>query len=258
MRVLKKKLIAVFVFLFLMCLLVYSLRENILQQIGSFLLFTEKPDRADIIVILRGGMFERSLQTAELYRQGYGDNILVPSSLSDSSSERYKKFNIVLPSSRERLTSILKQSNVPEEKIIFSSLEPGGGTVEEAYRVKKDLIKSGDNKFIVVTSWYHSGRVYNIYKKIFSDTNMSFRIVASKYGKSNPSNWWHFRHLTKKIIVELPRSIISYIDPLLNFSFHDDPNNKDSPPQADGVSSDRELILKSPLPPFSKGGNYNE
>ncbi len=186
-------------------------------------MFDEKPEKADIIVLLRGGLFDRTMQVAELYKDGLGDKILIPMSLGDNTSKQFKKFDVTLPTEQERIRSILQQLNIPVDSLIFSYCIPGGGTVGEAYRVKKDLLEMEVSKFIVVSTWYHTRRVYNIYNKIFSGTDMEFWVVASKYGESNSKNWWHFRYIARAVIFELPRSFISRFRPTSNLSFRDDP-----------------------------------
>lgn len=219
----KKKFLYPFTFLVLISALVFFFREDILLQVGDFLLFSEEPEEADIIVILRGDVFERIIQGAELYKHGYGDKIMIPMALADDVSRQFKEFNVILPTEQEELESIFKQLNIPEDGIILSTYTPGGGTVGEAYRVKKDLLNLGIDSFIVVTSWYHTRRVHNIYKRVFSDTNIKFWIVASKYGKDNSKNWWHYRYVTRRVLMEIPRLLISYLNPIFNLSFHDDP-----------------------------------
>lgn len=186
-------------------------------------MFDEKPDKADIIVLLRGGFFDRTIQVAELYKDGFGDKILIPMSLGDNTSKQFEEFGVTLPTEQERIRSILQQLNIPADNLIFSYCSPGGGTVGEAYRVKKDLLEMGISKFIVVSTWYHTRRVKNIYNEVFSETAIKFWVVASKYGESNSKNWWHYRYITRAVIFEVPRLFISRFRPTYNLSFRNDP-----------------------------------
>ncbi len=223
---LKNKFVFYLTALFLICSLIFLLRENIFLEVGDFLVFTEQPEKANIIVVLRGGIFDRTMQAAELYRQGYGEKILVPAALGDNMTDSFRELNVAVPTTQERIKSIFVQLGVPEKNIILSTLSPGGGTIGEAYRVKKDLKRLNSKKSIVVTSWYHSNRVHNVYTEVFSETNIKLFTVASGYGESNKSNWWHYRHMAKRVLTELPRSIMSGLSPLFDFSFHDDPGTK--------------------------------
>ena len=218
----KHKALLSIAFLLLAVSSVYFFRENIFLHVGDFLLFSEKPEKADIIVILRGGLLARSIQAAELCNQGYANKILVPTSLGDNAVKQYEKYNITFSTDQENTKSLLQQLSIPEDKIILSDLQPGGGTIGEAYRVKEDLLNSGDKRFIIVTSWYHSKRVHNIYAEIFSDTDLNFWVIASSHGGSNSKNWWHYRHTARTVSMELPRAVFSHFSPLFSFSFQDD------------------------------------
>ena len=136
--------------------LVFVFRERILVGMGEMLLFTEDPEHADIIVMLRGGLFERSVKAAELYRDGYADKVLVPRALSDETSDEFRRFGVTLPDGQEVTRDVLVQLGVDRSDIILSRPGAGGGTRGEAHRVKKELLGlPGVESFIVVTSWYH-------------------------------------------------------------------------------------------------------
>lgn len=219
----KKKFKFYLVLLLSICFLAFYFRENILLQIGDFLLYDEKPEKADVVVLLRGGLFDRTIQVAELYKKEFGDKILIPMSLNDNKSKQFKEYGVTLPTGQEQIKSILQQLNTSADNIILSTQSPGGGTIGEAYRVKRDLLEMGISNFIVVTTWYHTKRVHNIYNEIFGDTDMEFWVVSSKYGESNSKNWWHYRYITLAVLFEFPRLCISYLRPTFNFSFRDDP-----------------------------------
>ena len=199
----------------------FSFRRIILIQIGEFLFFSETPKKADVIVVLRGGAYDRFIQAAELYRQGLADKVLIPTSLSDELPEELKRNNVLVPTSHEVIESILMQMGIPEEKIILSVSKPGGGTIAEAIRTKNELRGMGVNSFIVVTSWYHSKRVRDVYLKHFTGSNMKFWVVVSKFSKSNVGNWWQYRYVTRNVIFEYMRII--FFARTYNVKFHDDP-----------------------------------
>ena len=222
----KNKYIYILLGCALICILICLYRGSILLGVGHVLYFNENPEKANVIVILRGGYrFERIMQVVEAYKNGYGDKILVPMALEDNKSKQFREFNVIITTEQERIKSILKQLNIPTENIILSNYGPGGGTVGESYRVKKDLTKLNVKKFIVVTEWYHTKRVHNIYKHVFKNADMKFWVVASRYGKSNLKNWWHYRYTARNVLIEFPRTCLSYLRPTFNFSFRDDPEN---------------------------------
>ncbi len=212
--------------------LVFVFRERILVGMGEMLLFTEDPEHADIIVMLRGGLFERSVKAAELYRDGYADKVLVPRALSDETSDEFRRFGVTLPDGQEVTRDVLVQLGVDRSDIILSRPGAGGGTRGEAHRVKKELLGlPGVESFIVVTSWYHSRRVRGIYSDVFADTGLRFRVVASMYGKGGPDDWWRYRYVTLNVLTEFPKLFLAFVDPVFKLSFQDDPESaQDGPP----------------------------
>lgn len=226
-KVKKKSVYLLVIFIVLAPSLIFFFKKDILCKIGDFLLFDEKPEKSDVIVLLRGSLFDRTVQVAELCKKGYGDKILIPKSLGANLSKQFKVHDVILLTEQEQIKSILHQLKIPVENIILSTHSPGGGTVGEAYRVKEDLLELGVSEFIIVTTWYHTKRVNNIYNEVFSDTDMIFWVVASKYGESNSRNWWHYRYTARAVLFEIPRLCFSYLNPTFNFSFRDDPESLD-------------------------------
>lgn len=189
------------------------------------LVHSDTPEKADLVVMLRGSLFDRSMQTAELYNEGYAAKVYLPRVLSDDLPAQFATFGVHIIDDQTKLRNIFIQTGVDSEDIILSMLAPGGGTIGEARRVKKDIEDMDDIKsIIVVTSWFHTRRSHRIYSSIFKGSGINVQVVASRYGNNNPSNWWHYRYVTLNVLTEIPKLFLSFVDPATNIPFKDDPD----------------------------------
>jgi uncharacterized SAM-binding protein YcdF (DUF218 family) len=201
-------------------------REQLLCQAGEFLIFKQKPEKSDLIVVLRGGTnFERLLTAFELYKSGYGDRIYISKSLGDDAPSAFSKFGIHIPSGREVIRYVLRELSVPSEDIILDQQSAGGGTRGEGIRVRTVASELNVRRIIVVTSWYHTRRTRLIYSEVFSGTDIRTIVVAAKkeYSKSSPSNWWKYRHQVVCVLQEFPKLCLAYLGVYPKLHFSDDP-----------------------------------
>ncbi len=225
---LKFKLRKKFIFLISLVVIIifsFSFREQILNKIGLFLLIDMKPEKSEMIIILRGDRnYSRTIEGVAMFKDGLADQIVISTALNDNLSLKLKSLGVTLPSQQEQIASILTQMGVPKDRIILDRQSPGGGTLGELKRIR-NLIKRKDcSKIIIITSWYHSRRSYLMCKRVFKDDNVKFFIVATKNDISSSSNWWKYRYETINVIEEFPKLLFYYLNSILNISFKDDPN----------------------------------
>jgi len=169
----KKKIVYFSVIIFIIFCTIFLAREPLLRGVGNQLVHSDTPEKADLIVMLRGGLFDRSIQTAEIYKNGYAPKILLPKSLADNIPAQFAVHGILVDNYQTRLRDILIQAGVSPEHILMSTLNPGGGTLGEARRVRKDIETTEDIKsIIVVTSWFHTRRSHRIYSAIFKGSGI--------------------------------------------------------------------------------------
>jgi hypothetical protein len=57
--------------------------------------------------MLSGSGFDRIMQTNALCQKGYGEKMLVPTSLEDNTSKMFRKYNVILPTNFIIVTSWL-------------------------------------------------------------------------------------------------------------------------------------------------------
>jgi len=203
-------------------------REKLLGMAGDYLMVCEKPERSDVIVVLRGDRnYCRVLESARLLKEGYSDRIYISKELVDKCSTRLGEHGIELPPEQSRLRSVLVQLGVPDEKVLMGEREPGGGTEGEANRTRHMMLRHGFKRALVVTNWWHTRRTDTIYRTVFHGTKIRVKVVAARNDMSRPSDWWKYRYEAIRVIEEFPKLFIHHVSPIFNYTFNDDPANQE-------------------------------
>lgn len=85
-------------------------RTPILVKVGEFLVYQERPMKADVIVVLCGRDIPRALTVIDLYKSGYAKHIFKAEPIKLHDSGLLEKKGITLP---DEFGLILKSSDVP-------------------------------------------------------------------------------------------------------------------------------------------------
>jgi uncharacterized SAM-binding protein YcdF (DUF218 family) len=168
--------------------------------VGEFLVVSQTPEGAGIVVVLAGDIRgERILRAIELVHQGYAPRVLV-----DGAMEIY--------GSREAdvaITFALQHDASPE------ILEPfpmdADSTIEEAKIVDAELERRGIRKALVVTSNYHTRRALRIFEALGSG-KVKYVMVAAPSSDFQPDRWWYTRSGKKTLLLEYLKTINSWYE----------------------------------------------
>ena len=156
------KISAVFgVALILLVLVAYLFPQQILTVDSG-------PVKADVMVVLGGGLRERPERAAELFKQGAAQKILV-AGFGDCKANG----------------QLLKKNGVPETAIV---LESKSRTTQENAEFSIPLLRSlGAHRVIIVTSWYHSRRALACFEHYAPDIKFYSRPSYFGYpGRNQP------------------------------------------------------------------------
>jgi uncharacterized SAM-binding protein YcdF (DUF218 family) len=167
-----------------------------LGWVGSFLVKSEAPFHADMVVVLAGDWAgHRILKGGELVKQGYAPQALVsgPMGYYGRSED-----SLAIPFAVEH--------GYPREYFIGFP-NASHSTVEEAEDILPELQKRGVKKFILVTSDYHTGRAGRIYHARAKGFEM--RVVAAPDEFFTANGWWHTREGRKTVFLEWTKAITS-------------------------------------------------
>ena len=190
----------VFLFLITYLLLAYF-RGPILTRLGSFLVITHEPKKAELIVCLRGKQVELGLAAADLYKKALAPQIFVAREDLPDGYTTLEGEKVHYPESRDLLVMMLQGLGVPRSAI-FTSERFVGSPFEEAREVRKVCLEKGYRSLIIVTSPPHSKLAWLIFKKIFEKDAVKIIVIPSQYTGFKPDNWWKTEKYVEDVMVE--------------------------------------------------------
>lgn len=143
-------------------------------HVATHLVRSEKPQHADLIVLLGGDAEERAPFAAKLYHEGYAKKILVSGSQFD----------------REHNGSILQRNGVPSRDILFE--DKSTSTKTNAINTAEILQQRRVERILLVTSWYHSARSYRTFHKFLHGETI-VTVPTPEPEKWKPEDYTHAR-----------------------------------------------------------------
>jgi uncharacterized SAM-binding protein YcdF (DUF218 family) len=152
----------------------------VLAGLGSYLIKSDRPEKADIALVLAGdGEGYRILKAAQLARQGYVSDVLV-----SGPSGMYGQYecDLAIP--------FAVKAGYPESYFMHFENE-ARSTQEEARDAIERLRQLGMHKVLLVTSDYHTRRAGKIYRAAAPD--LQFVVVAAPDRYFTADGWWHNR-----------------------------------------------------------------
>jgi len=156
---------------------------------GNFLVTSDKPKNADVIVVLSGDKGTRTQYAVTLYKQGYANKIIVSGGIV------YNKISMA-----QLMAQQAEELGVPSENIILE--DQADSTFDNATFTKDILIKNDFRSAIIVTSDYHTRRSKMIFNNVFKSSNIKLTYCASEGEYFNKEKWWVSNKSTMIVINE--------------------------------------------------------
>jgi uncharacterized SAM-binding protein YcdF (DUF218 family) len=190
-----------------------------LETIGNVLRHQDEAVASDMIVVIRGDEFEfrRTITAAELLRHGLAKRIYVSSALNDASGEALREQGVYLLTPQERIASILVKLGAPCEAIVLDRGPGGGGTVGEMHRIRNAMSRLEVRSVLLVTSWYHSGRVARLARNALGRANLESRVIVAQ-DTAGPGNWWHQRYVSITVLEEIVKTVLGFLPATVSFA----------------------------------------
>jgi uncharacterized SAM-binding protein YcdF (DUF218 family) len=185
-------------------------RHRILIAIGTYLVYEQPPQPADVIAIPANwdDTIIRAREGADLYNKGLAKVVFVPRMESMEGLEEARKRGIYVPENRDLVIVILEGLGVPLAAIETSGQEVTD-TWEEAQEVSNFVEQKGYTSVLLVTSKYHSRRAYLIFKDALNG-KASVISVPSPYDPSDPEQWWKRSEDCQRVILEYQKMLVYY------------------------------------------------
>lgn len=160
-------------FVLFICLLLLIIG---LFSAGSFLVLSESPKQADVIIVLSGGQ-GRVEKAAELYKAGYALYIILSNAKESASS------------SGDMLQTALNLG-IPQDAI---HTENAAKSTYQNAEFTLPIMKEHDLKSaIVVSSEFHMRRVKLLFERVYKKSDIELTYVGSTSGY-NAKRWWSDR-----------------------------------------------------------------
>ena len=167
-----------------------------LSAYGRFLVVDESPDKCDAIVVLGGENVTRVGRGVELFREGYGDKIIM--------------------SGGGRLTTKLAEADLMLMEARDLGVDPAAvllereseSTYENAVFVKQIVMEKGIKSFLLVTSNYHTRRARQIFSRVFDGTGVRIITVSASDPKFSPDSWWKKGEGQQRALTELANIVV--------------------------------------------------
>ena len=168
-----------------------------LRALGGFLVASQEPFHADMIVELAGDDHgNRMLTAARLVKEGYAPRILV--SGPDCCYGRRES---------ELAIEFAARRGAPAAWFLPFPVR-GTSTVEEAREIVPELNRLRVGRFIIVTSNYHTRRAARVYARLVPRDR--FRVVAAPDWAFRPEDWWRSREGRKQCFLEWSKTLANW------------------------------------------------
>lgn len=180
----------------LACLVVVGGATALLALASTWLIASDSPAPADAIVVLAGDV-RRARHAADLYRDGYGTEVLISRPERERWEQMLDGMGIPFPLAEDLNAEVLKRAGVPERAIGFFG-EHSLSTFDEALALRKRYAGRVPT-LLVVTSPYHVRRAKLVLGRNFP--NARVLVVATPY-EDFPARWWTSQEAARAVLLE--------------------------------------------------------
>ena len=178
-------------------------------RLGGWLVVVDPLQKADAIFVLGGTMFERPLEAADLYREGWAPRLLLMRQVADEGEEELQRRGIPFQREIDVQVEVLTRLGVPREAI--EVLGEQSSTKDEGIALRAVVAAKHWQRVIVVTSKQHTRRARLVMNRQLADTGAQAIVRASRYDKADVDAWWHNRSTLRFTLFETQRLIAYWL-----------------------------------------------
>lgn len=178
--------------------------QQILTEIGHFLVRGDALSRADAIVVLSTEIdyYPRLIEAADLYLQDLAEHVVINGNRKSESLRKLETlgFKPLHPWYSDSI-AILKMLGVPEDRVLAISAEDVYDTISEAQYVGNALIQKGFSKVILTTSKFHTRRAGMIWESRYAD-RIQILVTGAREDPFQPKSWWKDGRQIRQVMSE--------------------------------------------------------
>jgi uncharacterized SAM-binding protein YcdF (DUF218 family) len=195
------------VLLLLIGILLYWQYPRLLQGLGQLLVRENRPEKADLIVVLSGSLVDRTLAASDLYRAGWSKRIFIFHQEKPDGFELLEKRGIHLPETYDLACEILLRSGIPKAAILSDEREVTS-TYEEGCIVRDFVMSRHVSKLLLVTSKYHSRRAYLTFRSLLNASQIQILSCPTPYDEFDPQRWWKRESIREEVLFEYEKFLV--------------------------------------------------
>jgi len=179
-----KRLVAGLLILMVLTATGYVFRAPLLRGVARVWVVNDPLSRADVIVVLGGGMETRPFEAARLYHLGLAPKILLTATRPMAAEQLG-----VNPPGTEIARRILMKKDVPDSAIVVA---PGfvNSTYDEAMAVRNWAKANNIKRLIVATDVFHTRRAVWLFRKELKPLGIQVDIDAVPVREYTLTGWW--------------------------------------------------------------------
>lgn len=168
----------------LILLLLWVFRFALLRSIGYFLIAEDPLAKASVMFVLGGNGYDRGLEAARLYRDGYAGSIICT---SENIPSNIKILHMDQPESEMTRIRIIREG-VPESAV--TAVHTGTSTMEEVLFYRDYCRKHRIDRAIILSSKFHTRRVRYVINKLWENEKTKLIIRGAPSLKYLEDKWW--------------------------------------------------------------------
>ena len=176
-----------------------------LPRLGGWLVAEDPLEKADAILVLGGTMYERPLEAADLYREGWAPRLFLIRELADWGERELLTRGIPYLRAIDIQVDTLQKLGVPREAITV--LEQANSTAQEADYAYDLVMRERFANVIIVTSKQHTRRARLVMRRRLDETGAHVIVRASRYDRADVDRWWANRSTLRFTLFETQRLI---------------------------------------------------
>jgi len=173
------------------------------RKAGAWLVKADKPQHADVMVMLTGSISDRVLQTADLYSEGVSGKVWIVKEAMGAYRVLEERGVQLVSNTTQSCTAMIKLG-IPSDSILII---PGDAV---STRMEAEIVRSylqtqtGMDTLLIVTSAGHTRRAYKIFKAAFSSLEEPPLVYCSPstYTNFNAEKWWRSKEDIQKVVME--------------------------------------------------------
>ena len=178
-------------------------------RLGAWLVVVDPLQKADAIFVLGGTMFERPLEAADLYREGWAPRLLLMRQVADEGEQELRRRGIPFQREIDVQVEVLTRLGVPRTAI--EVLEEQNSTRDEGIALRAVVAAHHWQRVIIVTSKQHTRRARLVMTRQLADTGAQAIVRASRYDKADVDAWWRNRSTMRFTLFETQRLIAYWL-----------------------------------------------